>query len=54
MFAASDLNEIAIIITKRKLHHVNHHLKMNIECFVVVEGPLFIKIWLMRVVKELY
>ena len=49
VFAASNLNEIAIIITKRKLYHVNHHLKMNNKHFVIVKGLLFIKILLMRV-----
>ena len=48
VFAASNLNEIAIIITKRKLHHVNHHLKMNNWYFVIVKGLLFVKILLMR------
>ena len=43
MFAASDLNEIALKIIKRRLDQVKHHLKMNIECFFVVDGPLFIK-----------
>ena len=47
VFTVSNLNEIAIIITKRKLHHVKHHLKMNNWYFVIVKGLLFIKILLM-------